>query len=785
MIRRLPGLSSGRPIVQYGLAVAGVALATLVRFPFEQFLHGRAPYALYYLPILFTAWHGGVAATVLAILLSLASAWFFFIPMTEPGYPASLGLFLAVSTGMVMLARAARTTRSAAARTFAAEHSADQTKAYLAAITESSDDAIITKDLEGTIQWCNTAAEDMFGYTRAELVGQPVMILVPPDQHPQERNTIERLRRGERVEHSETVMLAKGGRAVDVSQTVSPVRDRSGQIIGASKIARDITEKKRTEAALATHREWLRVTLESIGDGVIASDRDGHVAFMNRVAETLTGWRVAEAAGRPITEVFHVISEDTRRPVEDPTARVTQSGQIVGLGNHTALVRRDGTEIPIADSAAPILDDHGRIIGVVLVFRDASDPRRMDMERRAALVERERLLESERNARAEAEKASRTKDDFMAIVSHELRTPLNAILGWTQMLLHGPADEPTRVRGLEVIDRNTRLQAQLIADLLDVSRIVSGKLRLDITEVDLAAVIDEAVQTVRPAAEAKDITLEWIPERPVPPVRGDAARLQQCISNLLSNAIKFTPEGGRVSVTVGRADTQVEVTVSDNGIGIPPEFLPHVFERFRQAESQTTRHFGGLGLGLSIVKQLVELHGGRIAAASGGKGQGATFTISLPLGAPAAVTEERRDATPTANAAAPPALEGVTVLVVEDDDDARDLVQRQLEGHHVRVLSASSAPDALRTLRTERVDILVSDIGLPGMDGYELMRRVREAGNRLPAIALTAYARSEDRTRALRMGYQAHIAKPVDPSELLAAVASFADLIRGLRGANT
>lgn len=398
-------------------------------------------------------------------------------------------------------------------------------------------------------------------------------------------------------------------------------------------------------------------------------------------------------------------------------------------------------------------------------------------------AERGALLESERAARAEAERASRTKDEFVATLSHELRTPLTPILGWVEMLREaGPDDEQTR-RALDVIDRNARLQTQLIDDLLDMSRIVSGKVRLDVLPVHPAEVIEAALGTVRPAAEARQIRLRTVLDPQAGLVRGDPNRLQQVVWNLLSNAIKFTGRGGRVEVRLEQKESRVEITVSDSGQGIPPEFLPHVFDRFRQADSSTTRRHGGLGLGLSIVRHLVELHGGQVRAESPGENLGSTFTVTLPAlepqpGEPPAPEEAPAAVSERGQGNGLPSLAGVRVLVVDDEADARDLLTRILEHCGAKVSLASSAAEALQVLRSTRPDVLVSDIGMPDADGYELIRSVRRLDRdglaALPAIALTAFARAEDRKRSLDAGYQVHIPKPVAPAALISAVANLA-----------
>jgi PAS domain S-box-containing protein len=536
-------------------------------------------------------------------------------------------------------------------------------RAYLAAIVDSSDDAIISKDLNGIIQSCNAAAERMFGYTADELVGHPVRMLIPPERQSEEDDILTAIRHGERVDHFETVRITKTGERLDISLTVSPVRDSSGNIVGVSKVAREITGQKRAAAELAAQRRALE----------------------------------------------------------------------------------------------------------------------------AALSERDRLLAAERHARAEAERANRMKDDFVAIVSHELRTPLNAILGWTHLMMRGRRDQETLDRGLEIVARNTRMQAQLISDLLDISRIVSGKLRLEVEPVDLRSIIADAAAAVQDEARAKDIDVRLDLAESTPPVSGDPARLQQVVWNLLSNAIKFSSQGGRVTVTLRRRESMVQIAVADQGVGIRPDFLPHVFERFHQADRSITRRYGGLGLGLSIVKDLISLHGGTVRAESPGEGRGATFTVNVPpasVHAPKASVAPDEPETGRSDAVS---LERLRVLVVEDEPDTQEFLSRLLESHGAAVTRAGSAAEALSRFRDNRPDILISDIGLPETDGYQLMQQIRDvsgAGSAgVPAIALTAYARAEDRTRALRAGYQVHIAKPVESSELVATVASLADLIEARRRA--
>jgi CheY-like chemotaxis protein len=395
-------------------------------------------------------------------------------------------------------------------------------------------------------------------------------------------------------------------------------------------------------------------------------------------------------------------------------------------------------------------------------------------------------VDSERSARGEAERASRTKDEFLATLSHELRTPLNAILGWTQVMRKSRDLGSDAPNALNVIERNARAQAQIIQDLLDMSSIISGKIRLDVQRLDLASVIAATIESIRPAAQAKDIRLQIVMDPMAGPVRGDPNRLQQIFWNLLTNAVKFTPKQGRILVTLARVNSHLELEIADNGEGIDSAFLPYVFDRFRQADASSTRRHGGLGLGLSIVKQLVELHGGTISAKSAGKDRGATFRIALPLMVTSDESLERGPARQHPRQAANPGgleelqdtdLSGVKVLVVDDEPDARALIERLLTDCNAKVVTAASVRDAIEALTRESPHILISDIGMPGEDGFALIRRVRTTVDRtvaIPAIALTAYARTEDRIKAIQAGYQMHLAKPVEPVELVAMVRSLA-----------
>jgi PAS domain S-box-containing protein len=539
-------------------------------------------------------------------------------------------------------------------------HESDLIPRRLAAIVESSDDAIIGKDLNSIITSWNQGAERIFGYSAEEMIGTSIVRLIPPERQGEEEEILSCLKRGERFEHFETVRITKEGRQLHVSLTVSPIKDANGRVVGASKIARDITDRKLSEEALREAR------------------------------------KIAEAAN----------------------------------------------------------------------------------------ADRKRLLESERAARSEAERANHMKDEFLATLSHELRTPLNAVLGWAAALRAGHSLTEELEQGLETIERNARVQAQIIEDLLDMSRIISGKVRLDVQRLDLPAVVAEAIDTVRASASAKGVRLQAIIDPLNTPVTGDPNRLQQVFWNLLSNAIKFTPKGGRVQVLLERVDSHVEVSVIDTGEGISPEFLPYIFNRFQQADASTTRRHGGLGLGLAIVKQLVELHGGSVRVKSSGIGKGATFIVSLPVTVLHPLQEPWERGHPQSKPRDLPSiptisLDNVSVLVIDDELDARNLLKLLLESAGAVVYLASSAEQGMEHLLTKSVDVLICDIGMPDVDGYSLMRRIRALDDgqksEVAAVALTAYARLEDRTEAMRAGFQNHLPKPVEPAELLAVVHSLAN----------
>jgi signal transduction histidine kinase len=419
------------------------------------------------------------------------------------------------------------------------------------------------------------------------------------------------------------------------------------------------------------------------------------------------------------------------------------------------------------------------LVGYAKLTRDLTESKRVEAIELAGR-EREELLDAERSARIAAQRATRIKDEFLATLSHELRTPLSAILGWTQILLRGDAAAAAvdQKRAIEVIDRSARAQVQLINDLLDLSRIMTGKLRLEFQQISISSVVDAAIDSALPAIRNKEIRLKALLDPGQTRVNADSARLQQVVWNLLSNAVKFTPKGGQIQVLLQRVNSHIELSVSDTGIGIPSSFLPQVFDRFAQRDSSTTRAYGGLGLGLAICKQLVELHGGEIRATSAGEGQGSTFFVRLPLSIVQIEDESHRDHPTAPNPPAEqldlPKLDGVHVFVVDDEADARELLRRVFVDQGAQVTCFGSAEETLEALKTSRPTVIVSDVGMPHMDGYQMMRALRASGprdTRIPALALTAFARAEDRKRALLAGFQAHLAKPFDVAELVLVVA--------------
>jgi len=824
---------------------------------------------------------------------------------------------------------------------------------WLASLVDSADDAIISKTLEGIITSWNKGAERIFGYKPEEAIGHSVTLLIPPGHEDEEPAILSKLRAGERVEHYETIRIHKDGRLLNVSLTVSPIRDATGRIVGASKIARDITDRFHSQRKLDETSTRLSLALAAARLGDWSWDAKTDVVTLSQTAATIfdispgreltwtelrsllhsddaerariaveraleahgdydieyrviqkddsTVWVSAKGRGiygdqgeilgmlglvqdittrksieetlrtqtealRTLNEVGRVISAEldlqkTVQAVTDAATELTRAHfgsffynvlneegasymlfALAGVPRHAfdrfpmpratdlfgptfrgegvvriANVKLDPRygknspyygmpegHLPVTSYlAVPVVSSSGEVLGGLFfghpqpdMFSDREEQIVVGLASQAAIaMDNARLYEAAKKARAEAEKAAndnallyrraeesgRLKEEFLATISHELRTPLNAILGWARMLRSGQLSDDNAAKALDTIERNARAQAQLIDDLLDVSRIVTGKLRMDVRPTDPNSFIDAAVEAVRPAAEAKGVRIQKIVDTGAVSVTGDPVRLQQVVWNLLSNAIKFTPRNGRVQIRLERVDSHVEIVVNDTGQGIEADFLPHVFDRFRQADQRTSRQHGGMGLGLAIVRHLVELHGGSVDARSPGEGQGSTFTVLLPITPVYQVdlNGERvhpaaRDLLPTTECA--DRLDGLRVLIVDDESDTRELLKQGLEFCGAIVTLAASATEALEELNKTKLDVLISDIGMPGEDGYDLIKQVRmlplESGGRIPAIALTAYTRVEDRLHALRSGYHMHVPKPVELAELVAVAAS-------------
>ncbi|HTL28014.1 MAG TPA: PAS domain S-box protein, partial [Tepidisphaeraceae bacterium] len=959
------------------------------------------PFLLFLPAVMISAWFGGFWPAILATALSatIADLWLMPTTITRVEQIGGLVLFVLVNVTIAALVESIHRTRRRAEAHATESRKGREVTERLASIVESSDDAIIGHSLDGIMTSWNRGAQEMYGYTAGEAIGQPTILLMPPDHQDDMPSILNHIRRGLRVEHFETKRRRKDGRELDVSISVSPIRDANGQIVGASKIARDITAQKKSEQALqrandrfrlaaaavssiiydwefATNRversiglldvlgfrpdeaeptmAWWRARIhpddlpridremkehldrgdtyecefrirhrngeykhvwdravcvrnggqeitrvvgstidisarvraeeslrqrerefrtisEAIPQMVWTTNADGVADYMNRqwyeytgrqpgdtswqdvvhpesIAQTVAAWEKSVRAGEPFEIEYRLKAKDgsyrwflgrgqplrdddgkifrwfgTCTDVDDQkraldSARESENRFRAMANSASALVwiagtdklctwfnnpwleftgrtmqqecgngwtegvhpddlgrcletyvqsfdarknfrmeyrlrRHDGEYRWLLDNGVPRFGSSGEFLGYIGSCIDITDIKRAEEQRNA-------LLASERAARSDAERAGRMKDEFLATLSHELRTPLNAILGWSQLLRTGRLDQTDVEQGLETVERNAKIQAQLIEDLLDMSRIISGKLRLDVQRVELPPVIEAAIETVKPAADAKGIHLHRIIDHQAGAVMVDPARLQQIVWNLLSNAIKFTPSGGRVQILLERVENFVRISVMDTGEGIAQEFLPYVFERFRQADPSTTRKHMGLGLGLAIVRHLSELHGGTVQATSCGEGHGATFTVTLPSAStmaddPRAHLRPNRIDTSRAIAPVPDhnVLRGLKVLVVDDEPDARELVRRLLRDYGAEVATAGSVKDAMNTMSAEKIDVLLSDIGMPGFDGYDLIRRLRSLppnqGGDIPAVALTAFARFEDRQRAI------------------------------------
>jgi PAS domain S-box-containing protein len=687
-------------------------------------------------------------------------------------------------------------------------------------------DMLAIAGYDGHFKQVNPSWRRVLGFSDEELKAQPLLQLVHPDDVRGTEEQWAKLKDGATIAYFENRYRTREGAYRWLGWTAAPFAEEGLVYI----FARDITELKAAEEARvglareqaarqaaeaserraaflseagmtlavssldyhATLRQLVHLAVRELGDCCVLDvrDEDGRVERTeaahadperHQAARALLSFPPAAGTQTPEARVL-----ETGEPVLAADLGGERLAQTVGDQRYAAALRALGARSLIS---VPLVA-RGRVLGALTCLATASGHRfdRTDVElaqelaRRAALAaDNAWLYHSSQEARKAAEEANRTKDEFLATLSHELRTPLTPILGWTVMLRGGRTDAPTTMRGLEVIERNVRAQAQLIEDLLDVSRIITGKLRVDLRPIELAAVVEAGLEPVRPSAEAKEIAVKVDLQAPRARVLGDPDRLQQVVWNLASNAVKFTPKGGHMEVHLRQVDPHVELTVTDSGRGISPEFLPYVFERFRQADSTSTRRFGGLGLGLAIVRHLVELHGGTVTATSAGVDQGSSFTVRLPLlaaeGGALHLGDDGEEATPEGPSLSR-RLSGLRVTVVDDETDMRDFLGTSLREYGAEVTVLGSAEEALVALQRQVPDVLVSDIAMPGDDGLSLIRRVRalpaDRGGLTPAVALTALARGEDASRLLAAGFQVHLPKPVEPRRLAAVVARLA-----------
>jgi PAS domain S-box-containing protein len=720
-----------------------VGLAILARVSLASIWGLKFPYFTLYPAVIFAAWTGGLGPGLLATGLCAAVATYVWIPpahtfmIGDYGDSVSMVAFVLIGAGISALSGLLHRRERRAS-----------------AILESISDGLAVLDRRWHFRYVNEEGLRLTGRSRKDLMGRSIWQVFPDLAGTAFEKEARRAVADGEPARLELLYEPLGGWA-EVRMYPSGA--------GLAIYFRDIGAQKQAEQMSSR----LAAIVASSDDAIVGKDTNGVITSWNQAAERMFGYPATEAIGRHIT----MIIPPDRRHEEDTVLARIRSGQSVDHFE-TVRVRKDGRPIEVSITVSPIRGADGVIVGASKIARDIGAQRQTERERAE-------LLARTQAAREEAETANRAKDDFLTTLSHELRTPLNAVFGWAAMLQSGQMDDATRARAIDTIMRNANAQVQLIDDLLDLSRIASGKLRLEPQPLEPRPVIEAAVDAVRPAALAKGIRLDMGLDPKAGVIIGDPNRLQQVVWNLLSNAVKFTPRGGAVQIHLLERGSHVDIEVRDSGIGIAPDLLPHVFERFRQGDSSSTRLQGGLGLGLTLVKQLVEMHGGTVTAESRGVGQGATFTVRLPLQVargPATAALPRSWADGSVPSSAGGRLHGVRVLAVDDDGDGLALIAAILAQAGATVALSRSAAEGFDMLVAEPPDVLISDVEMPGEDGYSLIRRIRALepalGGRVPAIALTAYGRREDRLRSVDAGFSMHVPKPVDPSELLTLVAS-------------
>ena len=691
-------------------------------------------------------------------------------------------------TGVLAVARDMRDHRSLINSLVAA-------RTRLQELLEFAPDAILLADRDGRVVLVNSQTEKLFGYKRDDLLGQSSEILIPERLRGEQVAQVVVIPREELLEIDDDLAVA---RVSDTSEKVEYiVVDRAGREFPAEitrrqietedgpmvmSVIRDISERKRAEAAISEATAVQEAVLQNAGYSMITTTPEGLIVTFNPEAERKLGYGAGELIGKARLDILHdrIELEDRAGTFAGEIGGVIEPGFEVlvakarrGLPNEHewTYVHKNGNQFKVMLTMTALRDGLGAITGFLGIAGDIS-------ERKAQEEKRTAMFEQEVEARKVAEDANRLKDDFLAMISHELRAPLTAILGWAQMLRSGALDRASAERALLTIERNARSQAHLVGDLLDASRIATGKLNIERKPVELMSIVEAAVDAVRPSVEAKNLRMQIVLEPWVGPFNGDSERLKQVVWNLLSNAIKFTPPGGLVEVRLERLENKALMIVSDTGQGIDPEFLPHIFDRFRQYDSSSKRRQGGLGLGLSIIKHIVELHGGAIYAYSRGEDQGADFMITLPLAVQDGENDNselwpvRPDGQMETRSTS---LRGTRVLVVDDDHDTREILAVMLVRYGTEVRTAGSAAEAVEVFSQWQPDVLVSDIGMPVEDGYVLIGKIRrlsqEEGGDVPAIALTAFAAAQDKERSLEAGFQKHLSKPVEPVQLAREVA--------------
>jgi PAS domain S-box-containing protein len=757
--------------LRFGVALAAVVAATALKLVLAESLGNRLVFITFFPAMVVAALYGGLWPGMLALVASTIAAAFVPELTVSADTGVVLGFVIFIFDGVVIvgICESVHRSRRRAFEASEAHRRADaasvESETRFRVMADAAPVLIWMSDTTSQRTWFNKQWLAFTGRSMEQELGDGWAANVHPDD-------VERCLQvyRENFDRRAAFLLDYRLRRHDgeyrwLLDTGQPLLDGDGDFTGYIGSCTDISELKAAQQALIASEERLRLGLRAGSTGTWDWDIvNNRVSWSEKLYE-FYGIKPEDFDGT--IETFGKLLHPDDQPRADTTIRAC-------IEDHSEYhldfrrIRPDGEIRWLSTTGHAFYDEHGQPVRMMGATTDIT-------ERKRAEQEREALLAREQAARTELERAGRLKDEFLATLSHELRTPLNAILGWTQVLRRSPEKVADVEEGLSIIERNARVQTQLIEDLLDMSRIISGKLRLEVARVDLLAVIENAVQTLRHSANAKEIQLVTALDPHAAEIRGDASRMQQIVWNLLSNAIKFTGRGGTVQVRLARVNSQVEIAIADDGIGIAPEFLPHLFQRFRQADSSTTRQHAGLGLGLAIVKHLVELHGGTVEAASEGVGKGSIFRIQLPLPTvrepPTADVSSGNGATDGHDIS----LKDLRVLVVDDEPDARLLVERVLGSAGASVATAASAGEATDALAGGHFDLLISDIGMPGADGYDLLSGVRQgnAGDNadIPAIALTAFARSEDRRRAMMVGFDIFVSKPVDASELLAIAA--------------